>query len=456
MSRNSVLGIGTEPMLQGINAQDSPQALASATRKAARNLIPLLALGYAVASLDRSNIGFAQLEMNTALGLTPATFGFGAGLFFVTYTLFEIPSNLILQKVGPRRWLARILISWGMISASMAFVQGAASFYIARVILGIAEAGWYPGVLLYLTFWFPRDYRARAIAFFYTGYIAAAIFGNPISGLIMGAQNLPWLANWRWLFILEGLPSVALGIVFLIRLRDRPADAEWLTLREQEVLSRTIEEERSGLQVGHRFSFFSAIRSPHVLLFGGVQFLMSTCLASLSIWTPRFVRDLGTLNYFEVGLIAAVPFLFASLAQIACSFSSDRQRERKWHVVFMLAVGGAGFIGAGLSDTPVAGMAFLTLAAVGVNGVVGAYFAMVTQALNVIAKSSTQIAASIAAVTAIANIGGFVGPAGIGMFISHFGNFRYGLIGLACCCLLGSTVIALCRTSFLRAVTDPA
>ena len=301
-----------------------------------------------------------------------------------------------------------------------------------------------------MTFWFPREFRARAIAFFYTGYIAAAIFGNPLSGLIMGLHGLPHLANWRWLFILEGLPSIILGIVFLVRLRDRPGDAKWLTSPEQQALSRKIEEEKAGLQTGHKFSFLQAIRSPHVLLFGGVQFLMSTCLASLSIWTPRFVKDLGDLSYLQIGLIAAIPFLFASIAQIVCSFSSDRLDERKWHVVIMLFLGCLGFTGAAVAGTPIPGMACLTLATMGVNGVVGSYFAMVTHALNVICRSPTQMAASIAAITTLANIGGFVGPTWIGTVVNQFGNFKYGLFGLAAFCLLGALIVTACGASFLK------
>ncbi len=384
--------------------------LAHVNKLNAWKILPILLLGYVLNSIDKSNIGFAGLEMNKALGFSPAVFGLGAGLFFIPYTLLELPSNLLLRRFGARKWLSRILISWGLIAMAMALIYNETSFYILRLLLGAAEAGWFPGVLFYLSLWFPGDFRARAVMLFFLGSPLAAVVGSPISGALLSLPpTLAGLANWQWLFIIEGLPSFILGFVLLAVLKDKPAEATWLTADQKARLARTIEAEKSAGGDHHAIGSWRAVFTPQLMLFSLVNLLSGIGLYGTFIWIPRLIKDFGGLTNLEIGFIAAAPFLFASIALATSAYSSDRLRERKWHVAGMFFVGGCALAAMSHSTSPLVAMVFLTIGLVGVFGVQGVFFAMVIEALSG-PRNRLSLAAGLAIVTTCGNIGGFVGP----------------------------------------------
>jgi MFS transporter, ACS family, tartrate transporter len=411
-------------------------------------LMPLLLLGYIFNWLDKANVGFASLEMNRQLGFTAEVFGFGAGLFFVTYTMFEIPSNLLLRRYGPRKWLARILITWGILSAAMALTSGKTSFYLFRLALGAAEAGWFPGVLLMLSWWFPASYRARAMMLFTCGSPLAAIFGGPVSGLLLSMPTTHGMAGWQWLFIIEGIPSVLLGFVVLHRLVDRPDQAPWLSPRQKELLAHATRPEQSDGPVRERSD--STFWRRQVPTYSLVNFLLGLSLYGIFIWLPHIVRSLGKLTHFEIGVISAVPFVFSLIALCLCASSSDRHKDRRWHVAAMFLLGAIGLAGASISNAPLLTMACLTVALMGMFGLTGTFFAMVTETANIAQAQGHSSAAGIATITAIGNLSGFAGPYIIGLLVSTFGNFQWALLGLS-----GLSVVACVAIAFNSALAAP-
>jgi len=277
--------------------------------KVGRKLLPFAFLLYIVNYLDRINVGFAALQMNRELGLSDAAFGLGAGLFFIGYFLFEIPSNLILHRVGARAWIARIMISWGVVAIAMAAVRGVASFYLLRFLLGIAEAGFFPGIILYLTLWFPAREQARALALFMTASPLAGVIGGPVSGTLLVMHGIAGLSGWQWLFVLEGLPAVILGVAVLRYLPNGPEDARWLNADQKRWLADALGRERENSREN---GLAATLTSGQVWLFSALYFAIVTGLYGVTMWLPQIVKDFGTLNNFEVGLIAAVPFLVAA------------------------------------------------------------------------------------------------------------------------------------------------
>ena len=274
-----------------------------------RRLLPFTFLLYIVAYLDRINVGFAALEMNRQLGLGDAAYGLGAGLFFIGYFLFEIPSNLILHRVGARAWIARIMISWGMVAIAMAAVRGAASFYLLRFLLGVAEAGFFPGIILYLTYWFPAREQARSIALFMTASALAGVIGGPLSGALLAMDGALGLSGWQWLFVLEGAPSVILGLTVLLYLPNGPGDARWLTAAEKRWLAERLEFERSS---GKEGGLVRTLTNGRVWMLSMLYFAIVTGLYGVTLWLPQIIKGFGALGNFEVGVISAVPFLFAA------------------------------------------------------------------------------------------------------------------------------------------------
>jgi ACS family tartrate transporter-like MFS transporter len=397
-------------------------------RKAARRLLPLLVLLYLVNYLDRVNVGFAALTMNADLGLSSAAYGLGAGLFFIGYFVFEVPSNIALHKVGARLWIARIMVTWGLVASATAFVQGELSFYVVRVLLGIAEAGFFPGVLLYLTYWFPRPERARIVALTFLAVPLSSVLGSPLSTLLIqhGEGLLGFDAGWRSMFFLEGLPAVVLGVVVLVLLPDRPTKARWLTPAEGAALEAHLAAEEAEV-VGREVPTRQALTDPRVLALSLVYFGIVFGLYVLAFFLPQvvsgFQEQFGTtFSLLEVGLVTAVPYVFAAVAMVLWARHSDRTGEREWHVAVPVFVGAAGIAAALYTDSPLAVMACITVCAVGVFAAIPVFWTLPTRLLT-----GVGAAAGIALVNSFGNLAGFAAPYVTGWLEDLTGSFRTGM-----------------------------
>ncbi len=388
-----------------------------------RKLLPFTFLLYIVAYLDRINVGFAALEMNRQLGLGDAAYGLGAGLFFIGYFLFEVPSNLILHRVGARRWIARIMISWGVVAIAMAAVRGAASFYLLRFLLGVAEAGFFPGIILYLTYWFPAREQARSIALFMTASALAGVIGGPVSGALLAMDGALGLSGWQWLFVLEGAPSVILGLTVLFYLPNGPGDARWLSAAEKRWLAEDLESERSSAKEA---GLIRSLTDGRVWLLSMLYFTIVTGLYGVTMWLPQIIKGFGALGNFEVGVISAVPFLVAAVAMVGIGRSSDRRGERRWHVAVSAFAAAAGLTISATARDPVVELAALSLGAAGIWGAMGPFWSMPPAFL-----SGAGAAAGIALINSVGNLGGFVGPYLVGLVRQMSHSFSGGLAAMA-------------------------
>lgn len=393
----------------GTFAHMTSDLLASASRKVRRHLLPFLIVCYFVSYLDRVNIGFAALTMNADLGIGPQAYGFVAGIFFAGYCLFEVPSNVILARVGARVWIARIMITWGLVSMAMAFVTGPTSLAITRFLLGVAEAGFFPGIIYYLTRWVPASERAATVSVFMAAVPVSALIGAPVSGLILDVTHgMGGLKGWQWLFILEALPAVLLGIAALFVLKDEPHQASWLTRQEAAALAQTIAVEETARAQAHGSSLKTALTSPRVLLLSAVYFGIVAGLYSLTFWTPQIVKAFGLSNTMT-GVVSALPFLAGALVMPLWGRHSDRTGERLWHVALPCFVGAAGLIAGTFVSVPAAALAALIVAALGIFAALPTFWTLPTAFL-----SGAAAAAGIALVNSIGNLGGFVGPYVVG------------------------------------------
>ena len=385
------------------------QALSSASAKVRQRLIPFLIICYFVSYLDRVNIGFAALTMNADLGIGPEAFGFTAGIFFLGYCLFEVPSNVMLARFGARLWIARIMITWGLVSMAMAFVTGATSLAIARFLLGVAEAGFFPGIIYYLTRWVPAGDRARTVSAFMVAVPVSALIGAPLSGWILDAfQDAGGLKGWQWLFILEAIPAVLLGIAAYYFLDDEPEDARWLTADERAALAQTISDEDQAKSASGHMTLRQALTDARVLSLSLVYFGIVCGLYALTFWTPQIVKAFGFTNT-QTGLITAVPFLAGALVMSAWGRHSDKTGERVWHVALPSFLGAAGLIAGSLASEPAFALLALTVAALGIFAALPTFWTLPTALL-----SGTAAAAGIALINSIGNIGGFAGPYVVG------------------------------------------
>lgn len=424
---------------QALDAGRGGDIEASTMRAVSRRLIPFLILAYFLAYLDRVNLGFAALTMNAELKFSPLVFSWGAGIFFIGYFLFEVPSNVILHKVGARRWIARIMVTWGIISALMAIVSGPVSFYVLRFLLGVAEAGFFPGIILYLTYWYPAQYRARILAAFAVAVPLSTVIGAPVSGYLLGLDGLDGLRGWQWLFILEGVPSILMGIVTWFYLTDRPAEAHWLTAEQKQWLATRLEREAAAKEAAHRMTWSDALASPKVLVLSLIYFGFVGALYGMQFWLPQIVKAFGLTNV-QTGFVTAIPYLFGSIAMILWGRHSDRTRERIWHVALPLFLTALSLVAASTFTDPVIIMAALTLAAIGIFCTFALFWTLPTAFLT-----GASAAGGIALINSIGNLAGFGGPYLIGWVKDSTGSTETGLLILALMPLAAALLVVLLR-----------
>jgi ACS family tartrate transporter-like MFS transporter len=406
-------------------------------RRVARRLIPLLMAGYFAAYLDRVNVGFASLTMNKSLGLSAEVFGIGSGIFFVGYFLFEVPSNLILSKVGARRWIARILFTWGLISGATAFVTGTWTFFGVRFVLGLAEAGFYPGIILYLTWWFPSHYRSRIIGIFMTAIPISIVSGSLISSQILRLGAWGGLEGWQWLFILEAIPALILGLMVMLYLTDGPEQAQWLKPEQRDWLVNRLAEERTQKEAVHGYSLGETMRHPRVWLLTLVYFGQNMTGYGLVIFLPQIVSRFGVgvgLN----GLISALPFAAAAVAMVLWGMHSDRTGERRLHTAAACFLNFAGLAVCVFLNDPVLMMIAIILAQMGQSAIAPTFWALPTAML-----SGTAAAGGIALINAVGNLGGFLGPYMMGSIKDATGSFTIGLLAIAMGALVATVVLLL-------------
>src|SRR3954470_17739676 len=405
-------------------------------------LLPFLFVCYFVAYLDRVNVGFAKLQMNAALGLSEAAYGFGAGLFFISYFLLEVPSNLALDRFGARLWIARIMFSWAVISALFAFIAPISAatgisnewvFYILRFLLGIAEAGFFPGIIFYLTLWFPSVYRARVVALFMLAIPFSSIVGAPISGALLNITGAG-LDGWQWLFILEAVPSVlmALGVVFY--LTDRPVQATWLAERERTWLQARLDGEHQQKQAAEHISIARSLSDSRVLACAFVYFCLNAASYGVAFFLPTIVKGFGVSN-FETGLLSALPFVFGAVGMVLLGRNSDRTLRRREHVCFAMVLAAIGVAGAGLVSSPVMVLGLLCLGQIGVSAMPPLFWPLPSSFLT-----GSSAAAGIAAINSVGNLSGFAGPYAMGYLKDMTGNFTAGLLVLGAFALLGGVM----------------
>ncbi len=418
-------------------AASGSEAGRSGLAKAARRLLPLTLFLYIIAWLDRVNVGFAALQMNADLGFNDTVYGFGAGVFFLGYALFEVPSNLLLVRFGARLWLARIMVTWGVLAVAMMCVQTATSFHLLRFLLGVAEAGFLPGIIYYLGNWFPVRERARAVSWFMVGIPLSTVVGGPLAGMILKLNGWHGLAGWQWLFLLEGAPAVVFGFLVLVLLPDTPAQARWLEPVERQWLLDHIGDEQRQARARHGISTRRALLHPTVWLLGLLAFAFQSGSYGLTLWIPQIVRGLSGLGDFMVSLIATIPYLAAAIGMIAIGMSSDRSGERFLHIAVPSAVAAIGFAASAYLTSPIPGMLALSIAAIGDLGTRGPFWALPPRFL-----AGPAAAGAIALINTLGSLGGFVGPYAIGVVRDLTRSFTGGMLFLSLLLVL-ATVLAL-------------
>lgn len=405
--------------------------------KVSRRLLPFLIVCYFVAYLDRVNVSFAALTMNKELGFTATVFGWGAGIFFIGYFFFEVPSNLALERFGARIWISRIMVTWGLLSACMAFIWNQPSFLILRFLLGIAEAGFFPGIILFLTYWFPSAYRARIVGYFMAAIPISTVIGAPLSGAILGLDGVLGFRGWQWLFIIEGVPAILLSVVVLLYLTDGPLQANWLHPQERAWLAKRLEVERRNREAIVDFTVWQALANPRVLLLGLVYFGIVAANYGMSFWLPQIVKGFGLTN-LATGFVTAVPYAVGAAAMVAWALRSDHTHERKWHTAIPALIAAVGLASSTLTANPVLEMAALSLAGIGIFAVLPCFWTLPTALL-----SGSAAAGGIALINSIGNLAGFVGPYTVGFIKDHTNSFAAGLIFIAVLALMSFVLVLL-------------
>ncbi|WP_336957607.1 MFS transporter [Acinetobacter johnsonii] len=405
-------------------------------RKITWRIVPFIMILYLIAYIDRVNIGFAAITMKEDLGFTASILGFGAGIFFLGYFLFEVPSNIILHKVGARIWIARVMVTWGIIAGGMAFVESSTSFYVMRFLLGVAEAGFFPGIILYLSYWFPARNRAGVIALFMAAAPIATAIGSPISAALLEMHGIMGLAGWQWMFLIEAIPAVILGVVVFFYMTDRPEKAAWLKPDEREWLVKTMQAEDANKGGQQHHSILRGLANPRVLALALIYFGTSAGLYTLGIWAPQIIKELG-VSSMTVGLLNAIPPIISVVAMILWSRHSDKTNERTWHVALACLTAAVGLAIAASTGSMFGLIAALTIVNVGISCSKPPLWSMPTMFL-----SGAAAATGIATINSIGNLGGFAGPAMIGWVKDQTGSFAGGLYFVASLLIL-STVLTL-------------
>jgi len=409
-------------------------------------LVPFLILCYFIAYLDRVNVGFAALQMNKALDLSSSAFGFGAGVFFIAYFFFEVPSNLLLERFGARRWIARIMFTWGILAGAMAFIPDIARltgmsavhvFYGLRILLGVAEAGFFPGIIFLLTLWFPAAYRGRVVGYFMAAIPLSTVIGSPISGALLSLDGRGGLGGWQWLYLIEALPALLLSFAVLFYLTDKPADATWLSDDERNWLMARQQQEREHREAVRSFSVMEALINPRVLAIALIYFGANATNYGLSFFLPQIIKSFGLSN-LQTGFVTALPYVVGLIGMIVWGRRSDRKLERRWHVAIALLVAAGGIAAAAGLDNPVQKMIALSIAGFGIFGCLPVIWTLPAAFL-----SGAAAAGGIAAINSLGNLSGFFGPFAMGWIKDSTGGFGAGLLCLAGAGLVGVAAVLL-------------
>jgi len=408
-------------------------------------LIPYSTLLFVIAFIDRANVSFAALQMNQDLKFSPAVYGFGAGIFFIGYAFFEVPSNLVLARVGARRWIARIMITWGIVAAAMAFVYDEWSFYILRFLLGVAEAGFLPGMIYYFGNWIPRNERAKMLGVFLSGVAIGSIVGGPLAGALLSLDGLFGLRGWQVLFIAEGMPAVLIGFLTIYFLTEKPQDAKWLTAEEKGALINLLEKEDAELHGQRSSSFTEVFFNASVWKLIGFVFFMSCANYGIVLWLPQIIKQFSSLSSAQIGLLAALPFIIATAFMIYWGRHSDLANERKWHLVSAVSLGGIGLAASAIAPTALLQFVGVCIGAVGLYGTFGVFWAMPSDYLKGVAAAS-----GLAFINSIGITGGFFGPYIVGFVRGQTESFSAALLVLACC----AGIAALFGASLRKARTE--
>ena len=417
----------------------------AAYAKVTWRLIPLLFICYVAAYLDRVNVGFAKLQMLKDLQFSEAIYGLGAGIFFIGYFIFEVPSNLLLHRFGARKWIARIMISWGIISACMMFVQTPTAFYVLRFFLGMAEAGFFPGIILYLTYWYPAARRSKVTSLFMTGIPMAGVIGGPLSGWILNSlDGVSGLAAWKWLFLIEAIPSLLLGVVVLLYLDDKISDAKWLSRDQKRLLEHNIEVDGAHIE---SHSALGAFRNPKVWVLCAAYFGFVMGLYGVGFWLPSLIKASGITNAGTIGWLVAIPYAAAVVCMLLISRNSDRTGERRWHIAIPAVVGGVALIASTLvPQTPFWAIVTLTIATMGIITGLAQFWCLPPAFLR-----GAAAAAGIALINSVGNLAGFVSPFIVGWIKDLTNSTNIGLFVIAGCLMVGGAIIlSLTKTAVNR------
>lgn len=405
-----------------------------------KRLMPFLILLFIMAYIDRVNVGYANLEMSKELGFNPEVFGFGAGIFFFGYFLLEIPGSLIVEKWSARKWLARIIISWGFLAILMGFIHNTTHFYLVRFLLGLAEAGFFPGIIVYLSHWFRYQDRAKAVAMFMTALPFANIFGSPVSGLILGINWLG-ISGWRWVFILEGIPAIILGIATIFYLTDKPSQAKWLEDDEKEWITDELEREKTAKKAVKHYTIGEAFRHRNVIILAVAYFCAVTCVYGFTFWLPTILKGLSGYSNLQVSLIAALPYCVGLVAMLLMGWSSDNRNERRWHTaISLIAVCLGLFLSSLFLDNVYLAITVFCIAGAGLYSYLPSFWALPTAFLT-----ESAAAASIGLINSVGNLGGFAGPYIVGYLTNKTGTFYSGVIYLSASALVAAILILLVK-----------
>jgi ACS family tartrate transporter-like MFS transporter len=412
-----------------------PPVAHRARARITRRLIPYLFILYIIAFLDRVNVGFANLQMSSDLGFSPEVFGFGAGIFFIGYFLFEVPGTVLVETWSAKGWIARIMISWGLLATGMGFIHSSTQFHWMRFFLGVAEAGFFPGILVYLSHWFRQEDRAKAVALFMSAVPISSIIGAPMSGLLLDVNWLGY-AGWRWLFIVEGIPAVVFGVITLLYLTDKPEQAKWLPTDEREWIASELARERAAKLAQGALSIWQALRQRDVLLLALAYFGMVSGLYGFNFWLPTIVKQLSGLSNLLAILVTAIPYCVGLAAMLLIGLSSDRTGERRWHTALPMLISGVGLLlGATLQQHVIAAIALFCVGAIGIFGHFPSFWATAYSRYTGVAA-----AAAIALINSLGNLGGFAGPYVIGFLNEKSGSFVGGILYLS----LSAVMSAIC------------